>query len=404
MSALESYGPLRIRGAKWLDVSNGEEIRQDLLVHDGAIAADDGREASDLDASGATVLYGLWDCHAHPGGLMYDPDGTGWFESPADRTIRAGRNLQQAARMGITGVRCVDETDGIDLAWSRWFMSGEVAGPRVLGAGRGIRTTAGHGTRFPRAYSRLEGELVADGPDEMVRAVRTELERGAHWIKIMLTGGLMSEHETVDGGQFSDGELRALMEVANLRGIPVAAHCGGAEPARRFAELGGRSVEHGYRLDEEAAAVMAANGTWLVPTVSVTHDQEYIAAEGWPEHAATRSREAMPEHAEALRACIEAGVDVAVGADLNPIGPRLHRELAMLERAGMSRRAVLQAATVGGRTLNGLGHASLPEPGSAADLVVTAESPMDDLSVLSEPLAVLVGGRLLPPDVGVSPL
>ncbi len=387
--------PLRLRGADWFDVRSGEVSRRDLLIRDGAIAVDDGGDAKDIDVTGRTVLFGLWDCHAHPGGLMYDPDGTGWFEGPADRTIRAGLNLQQAAQMGVTGVRCVDETDGIDLAWSRWFGAGSAPGPRVLGAGRGIRTTAGHGTRYPRSYTRLEGELVIDGPVEAVRAVRTEIERGAHWIKIMLTGGLMSEHETVDGGQFSDTELVALMEVANLRGIPVAAHCGGAEPARRFSELGGRSVEHGYRLDERAAATMAANGTWLVPTVSVTHDQEFIAAEGWPAHAAERARAAMPAHAESLHACMEAGVGIAVGADLNPIGPRLHRELAMLERAGMERLAVLAAATVGGRALNGLGSSSLPEPGLEADVIVVDGSPMDDLGVLARPSVVIVEGRLI---------
>jgi len=384
----------RVHGVDWFDVADGTTQRRDLLVADGRFVADDGRPATDIDGTGLTAMFGIWDCHAHPGGLMYDIDGTGWFESPADRTIRAGLNLQEAVRMGITGVRCLDETDGIDLTWSRWIARGDVVGPRVLGAGRGIRTTAGHGTRFPRSYARLEGELVADGPDGMVRAVRTELERGAHWIKIMLTGGLMSEHETVDGGQFTDAELAALMEVAELRGIPVAAHCGGSGPARAFAELGGRSIEHGYRLDEHAAAVMAANGTWLVPTVGVTHDQEYIAAEGWPEHAAARSREAMPAHAESLMACIAAGVRIAVGADLNPIGPRLHREMAMLERAGMDRLSVLQAATVGGRELNGLGGATTPEAGVSADLILVDGDPASDLQPLSSPVLVVVDGRI----------
>ena len=391
---MDRQAATRVHGVDWFDVATGETERQDLIVEDGRFVPDDGRAATDIDGTGLTAMFGLWDCHAHPGGLMYDIDGTGWFESPADRTIRAGLNLQEAVRMGITGVRCVDETDGIDLTWSRWIARGDVIGPRVLGAGRGIRTTAGHGTRFPRAYARLEGELVADGPDEMARAVRMQLERGAHWIKIMLTGGLMSEHETVDGGQFTDAELAALMDVANLRGIPVAAHCGGSAPARAFASLGGRSIEHGYRLDEHAAAVMAENGTWLVPTVGVTHDQEYITAEGWPEHAAARSREAMPMHAESLMACIEAGVRIAVGADLNPIGPRLHREMAMLERAGMDRLSVLRAATVGGRELNGLGAATTPDGGASADVILFAGDPAEDLAPMSRPALVMVGGRV----------
>ncbi len=387
-------GTFRIAGAEWFDVRTGETTRQDLAISDGRLVEDVADDAPSLDASGLIALYGLWDCHTHPGGLMYDPDATGYFEPAPDRTIRAGENCQQAARMGITGIRAVDEPDEIDLAWSKAYAAGTPAGPRLLGAGRGIRTTAGHGTAWPREFTQLS-ELVADGPTEMARAVRTLVERGAHWVKIMLTGGLYSPHETVDGMQFTDEEIRTLMEVANLRGIPVAAHCGGSGPAITFAELGGRSIEHGYALDEEAAAAMAANGTWFVPTLSVTHDWEFIDAEGWPEHAANRAKESAKGHAEAVRVCIDAGVRIAAGADLNPIGPRLHRELEMMERAGMDRRSVLEAATIGGRELNGLGGASTPEAGSAADVILVEGDPMADLGVLREPRIVVAQGRRL---------
>lgn len=383
-----------LRGARWLDVATGDTQQRDIAVRQGRIVDDPG-DATVVDASGLTALFGLWDCHTHPGGMMYDPDATGYFEAAPDRTIRAGENLQQAARMGVTGTRAVDEANEIDLAWGRAFAAGTPVGPRVLGAGRGIRTTAGHGTAFPRVFTQLESELVVDGPTEMARAVRLLVERGADWVKIMLTGGLYSPHETVDGVQFTDEELTALMEVARIREIPVAAHCGGSEAAVRFAELGGRSVEHGYALDERAAAAMAANGTWFVPTLSVTHDREFIEAEGWPAHAANRAFETAPGHAEAVRLCQEAGVRIAAGADLNPIGPRLHRELEMMERAGMERIAVLEAATVGGRALNGFGDASLPEPGVIADLVLVEGDPLAELAVLRSPRMVFAHGRQL---------
>ncbi len=386
---------LRVRGASWFDTATGDSRVGDLLVEDGVIQEDDRRAATDLDGQGLHAMFGLWDCHAHAGGLMYDLDASGYFEAAPDRTIRAGENFRQAVEMGVTGVRCVDEADDLDLAWARAYAAGSSLGPRVMGAGRGIRTTAGHGTAFPRVYTQLGAELVADGPDEMARAVRRQVERGAHWIKIMLTGGLYSPHEAADEGQFTDTELATLMEVAAGRNIPVAAHCGGSEPAVRFAELGGRSIEHGYMLDERAAAAMARNGTWLVPTVGVTHDQEFIAAEGWPSHAADRSRSLMPLHAEALHACLDAGVRVAVGADLNPIGPRLHRELTMLERAGMDRQSVLHAASVGGRHLNGLGGSSSPDPGAAADLILLEDHPMRRPETMQKPVLVITHGRVV---------
>lgn len=385
--------PLRIRGSAWLDTAAGETRVRDLLMEDGVFLADDGREAETVDGSGLVAMFGLWDCHAHAGGLMYDPDATGYFEAAPDRTIRAGQNFRQAVEMGVTGVRCVDEADDLDLAWGRAYRDGVFPGPRVMGAGRGVRTTGGHGTAFPRVYTQMKAELVADGPSAMARAVRRQVERGAQWIKIMLTGGLYSPHEAASDGQFTQAELAALMETANQRRIPVAAHCGGTEPAVAFSELGGRSVEHGYELDERAAAVMARNGTWLVATLGVTHDQEYIAEQGWPEHAAARSRELMPAHAAALHACVEAGVPVAVGADLNPIGVRLHRELEMLERAGMDRRWVLHAASVGGRELNGLGGSSTPDAGSAADLILVEGNPMESLEVLKAPALAVAHGR-----------
>ena len=385
----------RIRGASWLDVETGEHSARDLLVGAGSVLYDDGRDATLIDASGLTAMFGLWDCHVHAGGMMYDPDARGFFEGVPERTIRAGENFREAVNMGITGVRCVGDADEIDLAWSSAYAAGSSAGPRVRGAGRGIRTTCGHGTSYPRVHTQLDAELIVDGPDAMSKAVRSLVERGAHWIKIMLTGGLASPHETAEAGQFTKDELDKVMEVAKLRGIPVAAHCGGDEQAIIFSELGGRSVEHGYTLTEKAAAVMARNGTWLVPTIGVTHDQEYIEAQGWPDHAANRSRELLPLHASALHACIDAGVKIALGADLNPIGVRYHRELELLETAGMDRRSILRAASVGGRDLNGFGDGSTPEPGAVADLLLLEDDPMVSLDTLREPALAMSHGRVV---------
>jgi len=227
----------RIRGASWLDVETGERSARDLLIGAGSVLYDDGRDATLIDASGLTAMFGLWDCHVHAGGMMYDPDARGFFEGVPERTIRAGENFREAVNMGITGVRCVGDADEIDLAWSSAYAAGSSAGPRVRGAGRGIRTTCGHGTSYPRVHTQLDAELIVDGPDAMSKAVRSLVERGAHWIKIMLTGGLASPHETADAGQFTKDELDKVMEVAKLRGIPVAAHCGGDEQAIIFSEL-----------------------------------------------------------------------------------------------------------------------------------------------------------------------
>jgi len=386
---------LRLRGGMWLDTATGRRSREDLLVVGDRITADDGRDAEELDLTGSTLLFGLWDCHVHPGEDLYGPDGGEFLETSPARTIRAGENLRAAVAAGITGVRCVDEADDIDLEYSRAVAAGRFAGPRVHGTGRALRATGGHGTFYPKVHAHVSSMHVIDGPVEAARAVREQVERGAHWIKVMLTGGLASRYEEVDQAQLTDEELAAVVGTAAQRGLPVAAHCGGAGPAMRFAALGGRSIEHGYALTEEAVAAMATHGTWLVPTIGVTHDPSFLAdGDNWPDFSLARAEASRARHAESLAMARAAGVRIAVGADLNPIAERFHAELALLEEAGMPRLEVLHAATVGGRAMNGLGEVSTPQPGAVADLVGVRGDPMEDLSVLADPALVVVGGAV----------
>jgi imidazolonepropionase-like amidohydrolase len=385
-----------LAGGSVLDVANGELTRRDVAVVDGLVVEESAAgELIRVDCSGLVLLFGLWDVHAHPAGLMYDPPAAGYFERPAQHAVRAGANLLQAASMGITGVRTAGEADGIDIAWRDAIARGRWPGPRIKCAGQAIRTTGGHGTAFPREYINTSPFLIADGPTEMRRAVRSLAEQGADWVKILLTGGLYSVHETVDSGQLSDDELEMAMATARQRGLPALAHCGSARLAEKFVNLGGRSVEHGYALDEQAASTLASKGAWLVPTIGVTHDVEMMRADRWPEHAMSRAIASQKAHAEAVRACFRAGVRLATGADLNPIGPRLHAELRLLESIGLPRLDVLRAATVGGRDLNGLGNHTSPTPGAAADLIMVERNPLEDMSVLAKPRMVMAYGRFI---------
>ena len=400
-----SDSPFVLRGGFVLDAATGERTQTDVAVADGRVVRLGGvTEATDVDATGATICFGLWDVHAHPGGLMYDPKGAGYFEAVPDRTVRAIVNLRKALEMGVTGVRALGEASGIDVALSFALARGDIVGPRLVSAGRPIGTTGGHGTAYPRRFVGVDERLVVDGPVETRRAVRTLVEEGASWIKLLLTGGLYSEHETVDGGQFELDEFEAAMAAASARGVPVSAHCGGSEWAVRFAEAGGRSVEHGYALDERAAVAMSRAGTWFVPTIGVTHDREFMVETQWPRHAMDRALATAAGHADALRACREAGVQIAIGSDLNPIGVRLHAELRILEGLGMNRLELLYAATVGGRTLVGLGDETAPVPGAVADLLIVEGDPLDDLDVLSKPVGVVVNGRLVSASGGVREL
>ena len=120
-----------------------------------------------------------------------------------------------------------------------------------------------------------------------------------------------------------------------------------------------------------------------------------MKADGWPEHAMKRAIASSAKHAEAVKACVAAGVKLATGADLNPIGPRLHAELRLLEQIGLSRLEVLRAATAGSRELNGLGAETAPVPGSSADLIMVEGNPLDDPTILQRPRGVMAYGRFV---------
>jgi len=385
-----------LKNGSILDTKTGATHKGDLAIKNGMIVEpsllQDGQV---IDLEGRVISFGLWDCHAHPGSLMYDPKNEGYFQSVAEWTVRAGKNLLDSVDMGVTGVRTTSESIGIDIAWGKSFESGLFHGPRIKSSGPGLRVTGGHGTTYPKEHKEVHVEWVADGADGMRVAARRLIESGVDLIKLMITGGLYSEHETVEDNQFTEEELRAVMAVANNKAIPVAAHCGGARAAELFANLGGRSIEHGYVLDEKAAAAMAKNGTWLVPTIGVTADSSLMEADGWPEHAKSRAKQAAARHAESLRICLAAGVRIATGADLNPIGPRLHAEMRLLEEAGMSRLEVLHAATAGGRELNGMGDASAPTFGTLADLLILDKNPLEDIASLQSPAGVFIFGKIV---------
>lgn len=385
-----------LRGGEVFDVATGERIRRDIAVSGGRVCLPgDVPEAEVVDVTGTTVMFGLWDTHAHPGSLMYDTRAEMYFTNAAEWAIRAGGNLVEAAHMGITGVRAVAEADRVDVAWARALHDGMILGPRLFASGAAIRTTGGHGTAWPRVSAHVEWEVVADGPTGMRRVTRSLIEQGVDWIKILLTGGLYSPHETVEDPQLEDDELDAILAVAARKNIPVCAHCGNARLAERFAQGGGTSIEHGYALDERAARTMAQTGTWLVPTISVTHDEELMIRDGWPDHARNRALATAKGHADAMLACLEAGVKIAAGSDLNPIGPKLHRELELMEKAGATRLQVLHAATTGGRELCGLGVETTPQPGSHADLIAVEGDPMSNLEILKDPRMVMTFGRFV---------
>jgi imidazolonepropionase-like amidohydrolase len=383
----------------------GEPVHGGVVVLEGPVIAYAGPTVTAPATPGAavtraaTVMPGLWDCHAHLTGVP-SPDLSRLPTEPvALRAARATADLRAALDAGVTSVR---ELGGLGVHLARAVAEGSVAGPRVYAAGAILSTTGGHGDvhAFPLAwldaFGRGGGELrLADGPAECVRAVREQLRAGAKVIKICASGGVLSELDDPIHQQFTDAELRAIVEVAGLADRVVAAHCHGKPGIMAALAAGVRTIEHGSFLDEEAAAAMRESGAILVSTRTIVRDM--LDSGAAPAYALDGFAALAERHAGAVALARAAGVTVAMGSDLIVSGPgrpgswgRHGRELPLLAECGFSPLEAIEAATaVGPATLGPQGPRSGQlRPGYDADVITVSGDPLADLALLADPANV----------------
>ena len=296
-------------------------------VADGAVGAP--ADAERVACGGRTLMPGLIDAHFHA--LLVDLNIASIDDMPASLLHQHARhNLESALRRGFTTVR---DAGGADLGLALAIERGLIAGPRILFAGRGLSQTGGHGdmrnqTRFePCGCAGYHGPLtqVADGVDAVRQVVREELRKGAHQIKMMVSGGVLSPTDPIWMDQYSDEEIRVGVEEAATRRTYVMAHAHTASAVRRCAELGVRSIEHGTLIDAEAAEAAAAAGAFVVPTL-VTLFAMIEAGDqfGLPKIFAEKLQGLGEDGLRSLEICQAAGVPMGFGTDL--VGPLHDRQ------------------------------------------------------------------------------
>jgi imidazolonepropionase-like amidohydrolase len=267
-----------------------------------------------------------------------------------------------------------------------------IAGPRILHAGKALSQTGGHGdmrpaTHFePCACAAYHGPIcaVADGVDEVRKAVREELRKGAAQIKLMVSGGVLSPSDPVWMDQYSEAEIRAAVAEAATRRTYVMAHAHTASAARRCVDYGVRSIEHGTLIDSETADYVAASDAFVVPTLStIRMMKEKGPALGLPKMFADKLGTLYDDACRAGEHCRAAGIKLGLGSDL--IGPlHAHQAMELVLRAEITSPAeALRAAT---RT-----NAALIErdcelgtvaAGAVADLLLVDGDPLADLDLL----------------------
>ncbi|MBT0670749.1 amidohydrolase family protein [Novosphingobium profundi] len=337
------------------------------------------QEARIVPMDGKWLIPGLMNMHVHLGLKLPGAEGAALAsETDPELALRMAANARKSLLSGVTTVRLVGESHGVDFALRRAIQRGEVIGPRIKTAGEIIVPTGGHGS------------LETDGPYGFAHAAREQIKQGADWIKIAISGGIADTHGSIAAAPMTDEELSTLIEVAHRNGIPVTAHNGSPAAAEQSLRLGIDCFEHGYYLTEANLKEMKAKGKWLVPTIVVSQAgaREFYKKIGSPEWYLERVDSTGQEHWKMLQTAIRMGVNIALGTDQFPYEPNggttaTVAEAELYNKAGMTPLQALRAGTVEtARLLRIEDQVGRIKPGLYADIVAVEADPTADISAL----------------------
>jgi imidazolonepropionase-like amidohydrolase len=385
-------------------VFDGADLSEGTIhVVDGVIAAIGDEPppagAEVIDARGGTVTPGLIDAHFHA--YAIDLDVLAIHAAPLSYVaLAAARRLEAALRRGFTTVR---DVAGGDAGLRRAIERGLIRAPRYLYTGPGLSQTGGHGDPRPGdaelcACGGPHMTEVVDGVDDLRRAVRDRFRRGAHAIKVMTSGGVVSPTDPIRRPQYSADELRAVSDEAERRGSYVAAHAYSPEAIVHSVQNGVRSIEHGNLLDARTAAVMARHGAYLVPTLAAYDALDRRGpALGLAPVSQAKNREVLDAGQQAIEHARAAGVPVGWGSDL--MGDLEDHQLQGLRLQAEVDGALetLRSATSVNAALLGRDDLGRIAVGAPADLVVFDGNPLEDPQLLWAPAGrtVIAGGAVV---------
>lgn len=375
-------------------------------VHDVFISIVDGKitdiskarpdeSTSFIDAKHLTVIPGLIDCHVH---LCFDPvpdiaDRVG-MDSEGVTLLRGVRNAAKTVRAGVTTVRNVGTRADLDLDLYDGIEEGIVIGPRIVGAGRLICPTGGHGHFMG---------MEADGPDAVRRAVRTQVKRGAKVIKLTITGGISTPGTKYGRPTTAREEIFAAVEEAHRLDRKVCVHAQGWEAITDAVAAGVDSIEHGFFRGPEDPNldVMVEKGIYLVPTL-ISYDMviKYGVEGGIPAEAVAKAEGATRDHRTSFAWAVERGVRIAMGSDAgtehNHHGSNPGELKYMVEHSSMSPMDAIVASTRNAADLLGIAdEVGTIEPGKQADLIAMATNPLKDISAVEQLDWVMKSGAII---------
>lgn len=360
------------------------------------------KNATVIDLGNYTVLPGLIDAHVHP---LIDGDDyqvNHMKRTSAQKALDGLKRVQELLNAGWTTLRIAGDADVgyAHLEIRDAINKGLFTGPRIFGAGHYISVTGGGGDiNFMSPEHKIIADgLIADGPDEMRKAVREEVKNGSDWIKILVTGAFMTVGDNPQDVHMSPEEMQALMDEANRRHRPVMAHAHATEGIKIAVKAGARSIEHASYLDEEGIDLMLKHGTYLVPTLTIgLYFEEKYADSKALAKAVELSKQSKEEKTKSnmFSLAIKKGVKVVVGTDYVGFPADFSaREFPELVKLGMTPMQSIKAGTSLNAELLMNDNIGTIAPGKFADIIAVSGDPLKDLTELQRVKFVMIGGKV----------
>jgi imidazolonepropionase-like amidohydrolase len=391
-----------VKAARLIDGRGGEPLEPAMVVVEGERIREVGRNltapagAAFLDLGGATLLPGLIDLHTH----LVDRADVHWEEglletTPPDAALYGARNAQVTLLAGFTTCRDMGPTwPYVDVSLRNAIDAGVVPGPRMMVAGNYVSSTGGAGDarQFSLYVDVPIVRNLADGPEEIVKAVRTNFKNGADFIKILATGAVLSQGIAPTSQQYSDAEIQAAVDEAARWGRPVAAHAHAAQGIHAAIRAGVRTIDHGSYLDEEAVELLKKSGrrTFYVPTLVISE----AGLDTAPESEKERMRKIRDIMLAGFQRALAAGLPIGLATDA-PVYPhgKNARELSLRVELGESpMSAIVSATSLNAEILGWSDRVGSVEPGKFADLVGVENNPLRDVTELERTRFVMKGG------------
>ena len=397
-----------VRAQRMLDVRTGRIVSPAVLVVSGGLIqavnpASPPPNADIVDLGNVTLLPGFIDMHVHVlvrDATSYRPDVLG--ENSSNAVLRSTTGARQMLLAGFTTVRDMGQLhltpDLLAVSMARASDAGWIDAPRIVAAGHAISITGGH--MEPEMHAGVSTSLfrlgpevgIADGADEVLKAVRHQVKRGAGVIKITATAGVMSLEESMGAQQMTEAEMRVAVEEAGRHGVKVAAHAHGAEGILAAVRAGVASIEHGSMIDGQTIRLMKERGTYLVPTTALG---DTIDLASLPAAVRRKAESVVPLARANLQKAAQAGVKIALGTDapLVPFGDNAKEFGAMADR-GLTIIDALRAGTINAAELLGVRDRGELVVGKLADVVAVPGDPLENIRTTEEVVFVMKGGKI----------